>query len=123
MLLNEVGVAIDLPTIANMMSSGKANGYADPLTSDTYTLLKDFITSGKYSLKSLFDRLGFIASSVKENGSIDFVHMGDNKINVRQFYNESGFIKALAQSYAKVHAGSEDLKSLGASNNILYPIS
>lgn len=126
-LFNSIGIEIDKPTIDDMLMSGD---YGNPVSISQYQLVNNFITgNANYGgIQSLTNLMNNIKDSVKSDNKINLVNVGDRttgfkEIRPIELYNNRGFVKVLAQAYSRVHLNTEELKSLGAEGNMLYPIS
>lgn len=126
-MFNSIGIEIDKPTINELLTSGS---YGNPINTSQYQLLSNFVTSatnygGMISIINLIDN---VKDSVTEQGKLNLIKVGDRSTGFKEIrpielYNNRGFVKVLAQAYSKVHLNNEELKSLGAQGNMLYPIS
>lgn len=120
-LFQRVGILIDKPTINKMLQSGD---YGDPY-SDQYSLLDSFITSkvnygGISKLSSLLDN---IYKSIKSDGTIPEVNIGDKVVRPDNLLSDIGFVKVLANYYSYVHSTDKGLNSLGPDGNSYYMVS
>lgn len=127
-MLNSVGIQIDVETINQMLTSGQ---YGDDHKLTSYQLLNNLvINTNQYGgLQSIATVLEGILNQVKLQRSdvittIDSFNKDHTTTKVRpiDIWNNRGWVKLLAQSYAQSHVNSDELRSLGADGNSLYSI-
>lgn len=120
-LLNRAGILVDKPTINTMLESGD---YGDP-TTNTYTLLNKFMTSGSNygGFARVQEILNTVNKAINQDGTINNISIGSTVTSPADIYNNVGFIKALANAYAYTHATDNSLSSLGPDGTSYYMVS
>lgn len=120
-LLNRAGILVDKPTINTMLESGD---YGDP-TTNTYTLLNKFMTSGSNygGFARVQEILNTVSKAINQDGTINNISIGSTVTSPADIYNNVGFIKALANAYAYTHATDNSLSSLGPDGTSYYMVS
>lgn len=120
-LLNRAGILVDKPTINTMLESGD---YGDP-TTNTYTLLNKFMTSGSNygGFARVQEILNTVNKAINQDGTINNISIGSTVTSLADIYNNVGFIKALANAYAYTHATDNSLSSLGPDGTSYYMVS
>ena len=120
-LLNRAGILVDKPTINTMLESGD---YGDP-TTNTYTLLNKFMTSGSNygGFARVQEILNTVNKAINQDGTINNISIGSTVTSPADIYNNVGFIKALANAYAYIHATDNSLSSLGPDGTSYYMVS
>ena len=118
---NTIGIGIDKATINNLLLSGI---YGDP-SSDTFTLMSSFITSPVNfgGIPKLVKTLNAIKDAIHKDGTIGDITVDGNVIDPAHIYNDSGFVKELANFYAMTHATDRSLSSIGPDNSTYYMVS
>ena len=121
-LFNTIGIGIDEETLNRLLDSGVYGNVND----DAYTKLSNFITStanygGLLSIKSTID---MINKSIDKDRNVKQLTTPSNaKVKPDQIFNNSGFVKVLANNYAYVHATDSGLSTIGAEGNTYYKVS
>ena len=120
-LLNRAGILVDKPTINTMLESGD---YGNP-TTNTYTLLNKFMTSGSNygGFARVQEILNTVNKAINQDGTINNISIGSTVTSPADIYNNVGFIKALANAYAYTHATDNSLSSLGPDGTSYYMVS
>lgn len=120
-ILQEVGIGMDKPTINKMLLSGD---YGNP-KSDPYTLLNTFVvnTVNFGGLSKISDTLKIIQDAIKPDNTLSTITISGKDTLPTQIWNEVGYVKALANYYAFVHATDKGLGSLGPDGNSYYMVS
>ena len=120
-LLNRAGILVDKPTINTMLESGD---YGGP-TTNTYTLLNKFMTSGSNygGFARVQEILNTVNKAINQDGTINNISIGSTVTSPADIYNNVGFIKALANAYAYTHATDNSLSSLGPDGTSYYMVS
>lgn len=120
-LLNRAGILVDKPTINTMLESGD---YGDP-TTNTYTLLNKFMTSGSNygGFARVQEILNTVNKAINQDGTINNISIRSTVTSPADIYNNVGFIKALANAYAYTHATDNSLSSLGPDGTSYYMVS
>lgn len=120
-ILQEVGIGMDKPTINKMLLSGD---YGNP-KSDPYTLLNTFVvnTVNFGGLSKISDTLKIIQDAIKPDNTLSAITISGKDTLPTQIWNEVGYVKALANYYAFVHATDKGLGSLGPDGNTYYMVS
>lgn len=118
----DLGIGIDKPTINRMLLSGD---YGKP-TNSAYQLLSTFVTGTMHfgGLSKVIEIAKQLHNSIDNNGNLsDIVLQDGTKVEPRNIWNNVGYIKALANYYAYVHATDKGLSSLGPDGNSYYMVS
>lgn len=120
-LLNRAGILVDKPTINTILESGD---YGYP-TTNTYTLLNKFMTSGSNygGFARVQEILNTVNKAINQDGTINNISIGSTVTSPADIYNNVGFIKALANAYAYTHATDNSLSSLGPDGTSYYMVS
>ena len=120
-MLNSVGIGIDKPTLNRMLLSGD---YGNPRL-DQYTLLNSFLVNRiKFGgLPRLIETLGVIKNSINNDGTIKPIQTAEGVIQPTQVWDNSGFVKEIANYYAYQHATDKSLSSYGPDGNTYYMVS
>lgn len=120
-MLNSVGIGIDKPTLNRMLLSGD---YGNPRL-DQYTLLNSFLVNRiKFGgLPRLIETLGVIKDSINNDGTIKPIQTAEGVIQPTQVWDNSGFVKEIANYYAYQHATDKSLSSYGPDGNTYYMVS
>lgn len=129
-MLNSVGILIDVDTLDEMFKAGEFGDF-NRLT--PYQTLNNMILDTNSSvfggIQSIANVLNDVLNQVKfaKSDNLMLLHQftRDNEIKeVRpvEIWNTRGFVKLLANYYAKTHVNTDELRSLGADGNSLYSI-
>lgn len=120
-MLNSVGIGIDKPTLNRMLLSGD---YGNPRL-DQYTLLNSFLVNRiKFGgLPRLVETLDTIKNSINKDNTISTIEIAEGIVQPTQIWNNSGFVKELANYYAYQHATDKSLSSYGPDGNTYYMVS
>lgn len=120
-MLNSVGIGVDKPTLNRMLLSGD---YGNPRL-DQYTLLNSFLVNRiKFGgLPRLIETLGVIKDSINNDGTIKPIQTAEGVIQPTQVWDNSGFVKEIANYYAYQHATDKSLSSYGPDGNTYYMVS
>lgn len=117
-LLNAVGITIDTGTINEMLSRPAFGNGTE------YDKLVQFLfTNTQYwgGMPALIKRLNTLHTELKNNpNGVQTISVGEQNIELTQFYNSSGFVKELAKAFIQYHSNYDNLMAIGAGNNLLY---
>ena len=120
--LNSVGIGIDVATLNNVLSSKDFSSS----TSDKYSAINNFVVNSNIfgGLPKLISTLQYIYNAIDSNGNLNQIKTveGDT-INPTAVWNDSGFVKYLANYYANTHATDGSLSTLGPDGNSYYMVS
>ena len=120
--LNALGIGIDVATLNNVLSS---NDFSSTVA-NKYSALNNFVVNSNVfgGLPKLISTLQYIYNAIDSNGNLKQIKTVEGDIiNPTSVWNDSGFVKYLANYYANTHATDGSLSTLGPDGNSYYMVS